>query len=260
LSRQFTTVQTRRAASWQPRAGVPPPTTESPLESLVPAAWRTTLREVLSAPSTASLERFLRDEARAATVLPRREQLFAALALTPLPAVRAVILGQDPYPTVGNANGLAFSVAPGAAIPASLRNLFAGLAIDLGLPRPGSGDLSPWARAGVLLLNSTLTVRVGKPGSHRKRGWEPVTRAVLAAVAGRAQPTVFFCFGKEAQAVAAACVVGAQHLVIPTPHPSPLTGGAFLRAVEKDRPFSRANAFLEAAGLAPLDLRLPRGA
>jgi len=102
-----------------------------------------------------------------------------------------------------------------------------------------------------------LTVRAGAAGSHRRQGWEALTRAVLGAVAVAERPVVFFCFGKEAQAVAAACVDGRRHLVIATPHPSPLTGGAFLEAVKRDRPFSRANAFLTAAGLRALDLALP---
>ena len=235
----------------------PSPLAAPPLGALVPPAWRAPLEPVLRSPGFAALERFLVLEAAAAAVLPPRERIFAALALTPPEAVRAVILGQDPYPTAGNANGLAFSVAPGSKVPASLRNLFAGLQLDLGIPRPTSGDLSPWARGGVLLLNSVLTVREGAPGSHRRQGWEAFTRAALGAVSARARPAVFFCFGKEAQAVAAACVDGRRHLVIATPHPSPLTGGAFLEAVKRDRPFSRANAFLTAAGLPALDLASP---
>jgi uracil-DNA glycosylase len=168
-----------------------------------------------------------------------------------------VILGQDPYPTLGHANGLAFSVSPGTRLPGSLRNLFAGVGLDLGLPRPTSGDLTPWARGGVLLLNSVLTVRVGVPGSHRKHGWEELTRAALTAVAARPRPVVFWCFGQQAQALAASCVDADRHLVLAAPHPSPLTGGAFLRAVERDRPFSRASAFLAAAGVGAIDLRLP---
>jgi uracil-DNA glycosylase len=227
------------------------------LQALVPQDWREALGEVLRSEGFGALEAFVHAERLAGPVLPNEDQTLAALALTPLASVRAVILGQDPYPTPGNANGLAFSVSPGVKVPASLRNLFAGIGLDLGLPRPTGGDLTAWARAGVLLLNSVLTVRAGAPGSHRRRGWEPFTRAVLSAVAARERPAVFFCFGKEAQAVAAAVVQGDRHLVIATPHPSPLTGGAFLRAVERERPFSRANDFLAAAGEGLLDFRLP---
>ncbi len=229
----------------------------SPLASLVPAPWRVALAPALAAPSFAALERFLDAEARAANVFPPRPLVFAALAHTAPERVRVVVVGQDPYPTEGNANGLAFSVSPGVKPPASLKNLFKGLAADVGAPVPSSGDLTPWADRGVLLLNAVLTVREGAPASHRRKGWEPVTEAVLRAVSGLAGPVVFLCLGRHAKALAERLVDGARHTVLCAPHPSPLNGNAFLEAAARDRPFTRTNAVLRAAGRGEVDWRLP---
>jgi uracil-DNA glycosylase len=220
------------------------------LAELLPTAWRTPLSGATRAPAFAELERFLESERATATVFPPREHLFAALAHTPPERVKVVLLGQDPYPTAGNANGLAFSVSPGVKVPASLKNIFLGLQADLGLPVPAHGDLTAWARRGVLLLNTVLTVREGEPQSHRRRGWEPFTRAVLEHVAGRPERVVFLCLGKPAQGLVES--LGTRHPVVVAPHPSPLNGRKFVDAVTSARLFSQVNALLDA----PLDWSL----
>lgn len=226
------------------------------LRDLVPEPWREPLMDALAAPSFAALEAFLGLEWTTSSVFPPKAQLFAALEHSPPSSVKAVILGQDPYPKAGDANGLAFSVSPGRTIPGSLRNLFLGLSVDLGLPKPASGDLSPWARRGVLLLNTVLTVREGEANSHKKKGWEPFTTAILRHVASLPGPIVFFCFGKPAEAMVTRHVDPARHHVLVTPHPSPLNKTAFVDAVTKERPFTRANELLIAAGRGPIDWSL----
>lgn len=220
----------------------------------MPRSWATHLEVALSRPSFLALARFLEEERRQASVLPPPAQVFAALELTPPEAVRVVLLGQDPYPTAGNANGLAFSVSPGVRVPASLRNLFRGLEADLGLRPPGHGDLSAWARRGVLLLNTVLTVREGAPQSHRKRGWEDFTRAALEVVARRAGPLVFLCLGKPALELARS--LDSTHPLVAAPHPSPLNGTAFVDHARDERIFSRVSELLREAGGAPLEWAL----
>ena len=224
----------------------------SSLANLVPTAWR----EVLAAelPTLARLDTLLAEETD--EVFPPRDRIFAALQHTPPEDVRVVLLGQDPYPTRGNANGLAFSVAPGTKIPASLRNLFKGLALDLGVSTPTSGDLTPWTRSGVLLLNTVLTVRDGEANSHKKRGWETFTQAVLRAVSERTERVVFLALGKPAHSLLAPLVEGTPHVLLALPHPSPLNGSAFADAAVRERPFSRINALLVEAGRAAVDWSL----
>lgn len=221
------------------------------LRELVPAAWRPAVEPVLASPAFADLERFLEAEP---AVLPPRERVFEALRLTPPDAVKVVLLGQDPYPTPGNANGLAFSVARGVKPPASLRNVFLGLEADLGLPPPGHGDLSAWATRGVLLLNTVLTVRAGEPQSHQRRGWEAFTGAVLRHVAAREARVVFLCFGKPALKLATSLC--GRHPVVAAPHPSPLNGRAFVETVTRERTFSRVNALLLEGGVPAVDWAL----
>ena len=195
---------------------------------------------------------FVEAERRAGTVHPPEDKVLAALELTPLDSVRVVILGQDPYHGPGQANGLAFSVNPGTAVPPSLRNIHRELHDDTGLPVPGHGDLTPWARRGVLLLNTTLTVREGRAGSHHGRGWERLTDAVITLLDGRDEPTVFVLWGAHARAKKV-LVTNTAHSVIESAHPSPLSArnGFF-----GSRPFSRANAFLAAAGREGVDWSL----
>ena len=181
-------------------------------------------------------------------VLPPPQQMFAALRLCPLDRVRVVILGQDPYPTPGHAHGLAFSRAGEGLLPASLKRILRELGTDLGTAPRQRGDLSDWARQGVLLLNTSLSVEAGKAGSHLGLGWQALARQTIAAVAASQQPAVFILWGDKARAYAP--LVGERHLLIESAHPSPLAArGDFLGS----RPFSRTNAFLVSKGLTPID-------
>jgi uracil-DNA glycosylase len=231
----------------------------------LPPSWADVLAPVISGPSGQSLDAFLMaQKAAGKTIYPPPGQRFAALALTPPDAVRVVILGQDPYHGPGQAHGLAFSVPDGIKPPPSLANIGKELASDMGISRPTNGNLTGWARQGVLLLNSALTVEAGRAGSHQGRGWEDVTDAIVAAVVQQAQPCVFMLWGAHAQKKAARIAGLADdaagdpttarcHLVLRAPHPSPLSAysGFF-----GSRPFSQANAFLQARGQAPIDWRL----
>jgi uracil-DNA glycosylase len=185
-------------------------------------------------------------------LLPAPLDLLNALRLTPLEKVRAVILGQDPYPTPGDAHGLAFSVNPGVAIPRSLGNIIKEMASDLGLPRPAHGNLAAWAGQGVLLLNTCLTVEAGKAGSHRGLGWESLTDQMIQAVSQNCNAAVFMLWGADAQKKAP-LIDGARHCVIKTAHPSPLSAR---RGFFGSRPFSTANAWLKARGRGEIDWRL----
>lgn len=192
------------------------------------------------------------DAERAAghVVAPTPERVFAALALTPLDTLRAVILGQDPYPTPGHANGLAFSYVGPPPLPRSLVNIYKERAEDLGQPVPSDGDLTRWAQQGVLLLNTALTVREGasKAGSHLSLGWAKVTDAIIAAVSSERPHAVFLLWGAPAQAKRPLIDEG-RHLVIASAHPSPLSAR---RGFFGSKPFSRANAWLAAQGEAPV--------
>jgi uracil-DNA glycosylase len=188
-----------------------------------------------------------------ALVLPSPVHLLAALRHTPANGVRAVILGQDPYPTPGDAHGLSFSVLPGRAVPRSLANVFREYVADLGQPMPMSGSLLAWANAGVLLLNTCLTVEAGKAGSHRGLGWECVTDAVIAAVSEGPTPVVFLLWGKDAERKRDV-IDESRHLVLASPHPSPLSAR---RGFFGSRPFSTANTWLMSRTLPPIDWHLP---
>ncbi len=211
----------------------------------------------LASPDFAVLEGFVAAERARAKVFPPPDEVFAALRHVAPAEVKVVMLGQDPYPTAGNANGLAFSVAPGMKIPASLRNLFAGLQLDLGHAPPQSGDLTAWSRQGVLLLNTVLTVREGAASSHRNRGWEVLTDAILREVNGTSGPVVFFALGVPARAMVDKLVDRSRHHMIALPHPSPLNGKSFVNAAEAQRPFSRINSLLRAGGREPIRWDLP---
>ena len=195
----------------------------------------------------------LRDQVEAAyetgTVYPGRENLFAAFRLTPPEAVRVVILGQDPYHEPGQAMGLSFSVPEGTPLPKSLKNIYKELSEDLGTV-PESGDLSGWARQGVFLLNSCLTVEAHRAGSHRCFGWERFTDAVISAVSGLEQPMAFLLWGGFAIRKQGLISAPAPRLVLTSPHPSPLSA---YRGFFGSRPFSKINAFLREHGEAPID-------
>jgi len=218
----------------------------------VPARWHPSLAGELSRPYWSALQEFVEDERRQHRVYPPHEEVFAALDATPHSAVRAVILGQDPYHGEGQAHGLCFSVHHGVPVPPSLRNIRAELRDDLGIEPPRHGNLGAWARRGVLLLNTTLTVREGEAGSHRGKGWETFTDHVIKAVNERTVRTVFILWGTHAR-LKKALVTNPLHTVIESAHPSPLSArNGFLGS----KPFSRANAALVEAGLEPLDWSL----
>lgn len=187
-----------------------------------------------------------------AQVLPPPELVFNALALTPLDRVKVVILGQDPYPTPGDAHGLAFSYRGSRRLPASLRTILAEMAEDLGAPMPKSGDLSHWAKQGVLLLNTALTVEAGTAGAHLKFGWAELVDEAVAKVSEHQPAVVFLLWGGSARKHAGQ-VDRTKHLVIEAGHPSPLNR---LRDFRGTRSFSRANAWLKEKGLEPIDWRL----
>ena len=222
----------------------------------VPESWRAALEPALCSREGRALGTFLKGEEDAGKrIYPPRGRRFAALALTPLDAVKVVILGQDPYHGAGQANGLCFSVAAGVKVPPSLVNIYKELAGDLGIPPPGHGNLKGWARQGVLLLNTSLTVEEGRAGSHRKRGWETITDAAVVAAAAKQEPCAFLLWGNHARAKALRLpgLADGRHLVLTAPHPSGLSA---YRGFFGCKHFSQANAFLEARGRGAIDWRL----
>lgn len=221
-----------------------------PLEELVDLSWLPALEP--EAATIARIGEFLRAEIAAGRgYLPAGENVLRAFR-TSLDAVRVLVVGQDPYPTPGHPVGLSFSVAPEVRpLPRSLANIYTELVDDLGLPRPMTGDLSPWAARGVLLLNRVLTVQPGAPASHRGKGWEQVTEAAIKALAARGGPLVAVLWGRDAQGLAP--LLGDVPQIAST-HPSPLSAS---RGFFGSRPFSRVNAALVAQGGEPVDWQLP---
>ncbi|MGH6627405.1 MAG: uracil-DNA glycosylase [Burkholderiaceae bacterium] len=233
-----------RLTAWQPEAWP------------VAAGWRPVIERFLASAPGRQLGAFLRERlAAGAIVYP--PQPFRALQLTALTEVKVVILGQDPYHGPGQAEGLAFSVAPGVKLPPSLRNIFKELQRDLGLPLPASGSLVGWAQQGVLLLNTSLTVEQGLPASHARQGWELLTDALLAEVAAQTSPCVYLLWGSHAQAKAplieqTAQPHGREALLLQANHPSPLSAlrppAPFMGCAH----FRQANEFLTRRGRAPI--------
>lgn len=225
----------------------------------LPAAWRDVVQVFLASAPGQNLATHLAARLAAGAEVFPTEPFRALRALTPQ-TVRAVILGQDPYHGPGEAQGLAFSVAPGVRVPPSLRNIRQELSADLGLALPHSGDLSPWARAGVLLLNTCLTVERDIPASHAKLGWERLTDQLVAVVAAEPQPKVFMLWGAHAQAKAALIreAGGDDHLILASNHPSPLSARRPPVPFLGSRPFSRANDWLQTRGVAAIDWDLSR--
>jgi uracil-DNA glycosylase len=215
--------------------------------------WNPVLRGEFAKPYWQQLQRFVAGERARYAVFPPDEQVFSALHLTSYAMTRVVILGQDPYHGPNQAHGLCFSVQPGVAVPPSLANIFKELTADLGIAAPAHGNLEAWARQGVLLLNTTLTVRAGQAASHQGKGWETFTDAVLRAVNDKPHPVVFILWGAAARRKKSLLDLQ-RHAVIESAHPSPLSAhnGFF-----GSRPFSATNAALERAGLPPIDWTLP---
>lgn len=214
----------------------------------VPQDWKPLFDGEFDQPYFCELQRFVADERQEHQVYPPADQVFRAFDVTALAATKVVIVGQDPYHGPGQAHGLAFSVPDHVAVPPSLRNIMGELFDDLGLEANGRGDLTPWARQGVLLLNSTLTVRDGEPLSHAGRGWETFTDRVIEHVSRTRDMCVFVLWGKTAQR--ATHLIDARHRIVSAAHPSPLSAH---RGFFGSRPFSTINRHLEEAGREPID-------
>ena len=215
--------------------------------------WNPILRGEFAKPYWPELQSFVAEERRHHAVYPPTDEVFAALHQTPYAAVKAVILGQDPYHGPGQAHGLCFSVRPGVALPPSLRNIFQELEADVGVRPPNHGCLDAWADQGVLLLNTTLTVRAHAAASHQKHGWETFTDEVIRAVDTKDERVVFILWGASARKKKA-LIDQRRHAVIESAHPSPLSAhnGFF-----GSRPFSRTNAALADARRDPIDWTIP---
>ena len=214
--------------------------------------WEKALQGEFRKPYYRKLFETVGREYRTAAVYPPTDDIFNAFHLTPLPDVKVVILGQDPYHEPGQAHGLSFSVMPGVEIPPSLVNIYQELHDDLGCKIPNNGCLTKWARQGVLLLNTVLTVRAHRAFSHKDIGWQEFTDAAIRVLAGQDRPLVFILWGRPAQQKAS-MITNPRHLILKSPHPSPLSA---YRGFFGSRPFSKTNAYLEANGLTPIDWQI----
>lgn len=218
------------------------------------ASWKDRVGDYFERADMRALGDFLRAEKRAGKVIyPPGPEIFAAFAHTPFERVKVVILGQDPYHGPGQAHGLCFSVRPGVPPPPSLVNIFKEIERDLGLPRPDHGCLTPWADRGVLLLNTVLTVERGRAASHRGKGWEGFTDSAIRCLGEEREGLVFLLWGSHAGAKAG-LIDSRRHAIFRAPHPSPLSAHRGFMGCSH---FSRANAYLEAHGQAPMDWSLP---
>ncbi len=215
--------------------------------------WNPLLRQEFEKQYWKDLQTFVHDERSRFEVFPPHDEVFSALHLTPFNEVKVLILGQDPYHGRGQAHGLCFSVRPGVPTPPSLTNIFAELETDLGLQKPDHGCLVPWARQGVLMLNSTLTVRARNAASHQRQGWETFTDEIIRVVASKPECVVFVLWGASARKKKA-LISDSRHVVIEAPHPSPLSAH---RGFFGSRPFSKIDEALAAAGREPIDWSLP---
>ena len=214
--------------------------------------WEKALQGEFRKPYYRKLFETVGREYRTAAVYPPADDIFNAFHLTPLPDVKVVILGQDPYHEPGQAHGLSFSVMPGVEIPPSLVKIYQELHDDLGCKIPNNGCLTKWARQGVLLLNTVLTVRAHRAFSHKDIGWQEFTDAAIRVLAGQDRPLVFILWGRPAQQKAS-MITNPRHLILKSPHPSPLSA---YRGFFGSRPFSKTNAYLEANGLTPIDWQI----
>ncbi|MDT9683093.1 uracil-DNA glycosylase [Streptomyces sp. TRM76323] len=220
--------------------------------AMLPESWRGVLGDELQKPYFEQLTEFVEEERAKGPVYPPRDEVFAALAATPYDKVKVLILGQDPYHGEGQGHGLCFSVRPGVKVPPSLRNIYKEMHEELGHPIPDNGYLMPWAEQGVLLLNAVLTVRAGEANSHKGKGWEKFTDAVISAVAARPDPAVFVLWGNYAQKKLP-LIDETRHAVVKGAHPSPLSAKKFFGS----RPFTQINAAVAAQGHEPIDWRIP---
>lgn len=211
--------------------------------------WQDYLKEEFEKPYYLNLRDFLKEAYTRETIFPPAKEIYQALHLTSYEATKVVILGQDPYHGEGQAHGLAFSVREGMRFPPSLVNIFKELEADLGCPYPSSGDLTPWAKEGVLLLNTTLTVKEKTPLSHKDKGWETLTDSIIKVLAQKESPLVFILWGANARAKKA-YLKDTPHLIIESAHPSPLSAH---RGFFGSKPFSKCNAFLKSVGQEEID-------
>ena len=216
-------------------------------------SWKARVGDWFEREDMRALSAFLRERLHAgARIHPGPKDIFAAFEATPFDAVKVVVLGQDPYHGPGQAHGLCFSVLPGVEVPPSLQNIYKELARDTGFVAPGHGWLMPWAKRGVLLLNSVLTVEEGRAGSHQGKGWERFTDRIIELLNAEREGLVFFLWGAYAQAKGK-LVDARRHLLLRAPHPSPLSA---YRGFIGCGHFSRANAYLKARGGEAVDWRL----
>ncbi len=223
------------------------------MTATLPAGWRPVLADELKQPYYEKLQAFLAEERATHTVFPPEPEVFSALKLTPYADTSVFILGQDPYHNDNQAHGLAFSVRPGVPPPPSLLNIFKEMKTDVGARLPNNGYLVPWAEQGVLLLNAVLTVRAHQANSHKGKGWEKFTDAVIRAVNDKTEPVVFVLWGGYARKKAA-LIDTSRHTILESAHPSPLSArnGFF-----GSRPFSKTNTALRAAGKPEVVWELP---
>lgn len=225
-----------------------------PMLPPIPSGWRSLLKEETRKPYYLALDTFLENELAAGqTILPARKDIFNALTATSYDQVRVLLVGQDPYPTPGHAHGLCFSVQPTVRpLPPSLRNVYRELRDDVGCRIPNNGYLEPWARQGVLMLNTILTVRSRQAHSHHGRGWERFTDGIIELVAAKRTRVVFVLWGREAQKKRI-LIAPSHHTVIATAHPSPLSARKFFGC----RCFSQINRDLAEAEMVPIDWQIP---
>lgn len=215
-------------------------------------SWLAALSDEFNADYFKKLRQFIQEEKKQYRIFPPGPQIFTAFNLTPLTAVKVVIIGQDPYHGAGQAHGLCFSVPQGIPHPPSLKNIYKELHTDLGMPIPKSGNLEGWARQGVLLLNATLTVREGEAGSHQGKGWEQFTDSVIGTISQLRAGVVFLLWGKYAQDKAI-LIDESKHYILRSPHPSPLSAH---RGFLGNKHFSITNMILGSSGLGEIDWRL----
>ncbi|MGM0125158.1 uracil-DNA glycosylase [Enterococcus sp. AZ194] len=223
------------------------------MKEFIHNSWQTLLADEFSQPYYQELRDFLKVEYQTQKIHPDMYHIFEALELTPYEEVKVVILGQDPYHGVNQAHGLSFSVQPGVKTPPSLVNIYKELESDLGISPVAHGNLVSWAKQGVLLLNTVLTVREGQAYSHRGKGWEQLTDAIIKKLNDREQPIVFILWGKPAQEKMK-MIDETKHVIIKGPHPSPLSA---YRGFFGSKPFSKTNEALVSLGETSIDWKLP---
>lgn len=223
------------------------------MKEIIHNSWQDVLADEFEKPYYHSLRDFLKKEYRTQKIHPDMYHIFEALELTPYEKVKVVILGQDPYHGANQAHGLSFSVQPGVKIPPSLNNIYKELQSDLGIKPVNHGNLVSWAKQGVLLLNTVLTVREGQAYSHRGQGWERLTDTIIERLNEREQPVVFILWGKPAQEKMK-MIDKSKHIILTSSHPSPLSAH---RGFLGSKPFSKTNDALLALGEQPIDWQLP---